>query len=172
MSRRGGARHASSSRDVLGIADDADPTLREMANEGNPMMRAMFRLMEQQSKLIQDMARGRVGAQENVPVERQGGARDHGAMVNLERFKKLGPPTFQGTADPMVAEAWLKQMEKIFVAMGCNDDQRVILASFVLQGEADHWWDAKSRLIRAGLQDAPITWELFLEAFHEKYFPE
>lgn len=172
MSRKGGARHASSSRDVLGIADDADPTLHEMANEGNPMMRAMLRLMEQQSKLIQDMARGRVGAQENVPVERQGGARDHGAMVNLERFKKLGPPTFQGTADPMVAEAWLKQMEKIFVAMGCNDDQRVILASFVLQGEADHWWDAKSRLIRAGLQDAPITWELFLEAFHEKYFPE
>ncbi|KAH9722450.1 Endonuclease [Citrus sinensis] len=172
MSRKGGARHASSSRDVLGIADDADPTLHEMANEGNPMMRAMLRLMEQQSKLIQDMARGRVGAQENVPVERQGGARDHGAMVNLERFKKLGPPTFQGTADPMVAEAWLKPMEKIFVAMGCNDDQRVILASFVLQGEADYWWDAKSRLIRVGLQDAPITWELFLEAFHEKYFPE
>ena len=58
------------------------------------------------------------------------------------------------------------------MAMGCNDDQRVILATFVLQGEADHWWDAKSRLLRAGLQDAPITWELFLEAFHEKYFPE
>ncbi|XP_024042818.1 uncharacterized protein LOC112099625 [Citrus clementina] len=143
MSRRGGARHASNSRDVLGIADDANPTLHEMANEGNPMMRAMLRLMEQQSKLIQDMARGRVGAQENVPVERQGGARDHGVMVNLERFKKLGPPTFQGTADPMVAE-----------------------------GEADHWWDAKSCLVRVGLQDAPITWELFLEAFHEKYFPK
>ncbi|KAH9671844.1 Endonuclease [Citrus sinensis] len=125
MSRRGGIRHASSSRDVLGIADDTDPTLREMANEGNPIMRAMVRLMEQQSKLIQDMARGRVGAQENVPIERQGGVRDHGAMVNLERFKKLGPPTFQGTVDPMVAEAWLKQMEKIFVAMGCNDDQRM-----------------------------------------------
>ncbi|KAH9671101.1 hypothetical protein KPL70_017221 [Citrus sinensis] len=57
-------------------------------------------------------------------VERQGGARDQGAMMNLERFKKLGLPTFQGTVDPMVVEAWLKQMEKIFVAMGCNDDQR------------------------------------------------
>ena len=58
------------------------------------------------------------------------------------------------------------------MAMGCNDDRRVILASFVLQGEADHWWVAKSRLLRDGLQDAPITLELFLEAFHEKYFPE
>ena len=134
MSHRGGARHASSSRDVLGIADDANPTLHEMANEGNPMMHAMVRLMEQQSKLIQDMARGRVGPHENVPAERQCGGRDHGAMMSLERFRKLGPPTFQGTADPMIAEVWLKQMEKIFVAMGCNDDQRAILASFVLQG--------------------------------------
>ena len=105
MSRRGGTRNASSSRNVLGITDDADPALREMDNEGNPMMRTMIRLMEQQSWLIQDMARGRVEAQENVPVERQGGARDQRAMMNLERFKKLGPPTFQGTVDPMVAEA-------------------------------------------------------------------
>ena len=65
-----------------------------MDNEGNLMMRTMIRLMEQQSRLIQDMARGRVGARENVPVERQGGARDQRAIVNLERFKKLGPPTF------------------------------------------------------------------------------
>ena len=132
MSCRGGARNASGSRNVLGITDDTDPALHEMDNEGNPMMRTMIRLMEQQSRLIQDMARGRVGAQENVPIERQGGARDQGAMMNLERFKKLGLPTFQGTVDPMVVEAWLKQMEKIFVAMGCNDDQRVILATFVL----------------------------------------
>ena len=172
MSRRAGAKNASSSRNVLSITDDANPTLCEMDNEGNPMMRTMIRLMEQQSRLIQDMARGRVEAHENVPVERQGGAKDQGAMMNLERFKKLGPPTFQGTVDPMVADACLKQMEKILVVMGCNDDQRVILASFVLQGEADHWWDAKSRLLRAGLQNAPITWELFLEAFHENYFPE
>ena len=122
--------------------------------------------------LIQDMARGKVGAQENVSVERQGGARDQRAMMNLERFNKLGPPTFQGTVDPMVTEVWLKQIKKIFVAMGCNDDQRVILASFVLQAKAYHWWDAKSHFLRAGLQDVPITWELFLKAFHEKYFPE
>ena len=60
----------------------------------------------------------------------------------------------------------------MFVAMGCNDDQRVILALFVLQGEADHWWDAKACLLKARLRDARITWELFLEAFQEKYFPK
>lgn len=39
-----------------------------MANEGNPIMRAMVRLMEQQSKLIQDMARDRARAQGNVQL--------------------------------------------------------------------------------------------------------
>ena len=157
MSRRGGVKNASSSRNALSVADDTDPTLREMANEGNPMMRAMIRLMEQQSKLIHDMTGGRVGTQRNVPAVRQRCERDQGAIVNLERFKKLGPPTFQGTTDPMVVEVWLKQMEKIFVDMGCNDYHRVILASFVLQSKADHWWDIKACLLRTGLRDAPIT---------------
>ena len=47
MSRRGRAKNTSSSRNVLGITDDADPTLREMDNEGNPIMRTMIRLIEQ-----------------------------------------------------------------------------------------------------------------------------
>lgn len=43
------------------------------------------------------------------------------------------------------------------MALGCNDDHKVILASFVLQGEANHWWDAKAHFLRAGLRDVPIT---------------
>lgn len=52
--------------------------------------------------------------------------------MSLERFKKLGPLIFQGMADLIVVQALLKQMEKIIVAIGCNDDQRVFSASFVL----------------------------------------
>ena len=56
MSRRGGVRNGPSSRNVLGITNDADSAMREMDNEGNPMMRTMIRLIEQHSMLIQDMA--------------------------------------------------------------------------------------------------------------------
>ena len=62
MLYRGGAKNAFTSRDVLSIANDVDPTLCEMANDENPMMYTMIKLMEQQSRLIQDMAIGRVGA--------------------------------------------------------------------------------------------------------------
>lgn len=50
--------------------------------------------------------------------------------------------------------------------MGCTDKQRVVLATFVLQGEVDNWWEAKAHLLRR-----PITWKMFVDAFYEKYFP-
>lgn len=59
-------------------------------------------------------------------------------MATLEQFQKLGPHVFRRTTDPMAAEAWLKQVQKILEAISCTDNQRVVFASFVLQGEADH----------------------------------
>lgn len=47
MSRKGGAKNVSSLRNALGVVDDTDSTLREMANESNLIMRPMVRLMEQ-----------------------------------------------------------------------------------------------------------------------------
>lgn len=77
--------------------------------------------------------------------------------MTLERFKKLGPPIFQGTTDPLVAEAWLKQVKKIFIAMGSDTDHRVVLTSFSLLGEAYHWWDVRAHLLNAQLDGRPIT---------------
>ncbi|KAL5827340.1 hypothetical protein ACOSQ3_019174 [Xanthoceras sorbifolium] len=83
---------------------------------------------------------------------------DGGTVITLEQFKKLGPPAFKGTSDPSVAEAWLKQIEKVFTTIGCPDEQK---------------WDATSRILRTTLQENdPITWGMFMNAFNEKYFPD
>ena len=53
--------------------------------------------------------------------------------------------------------------------MGCADSQKVVLATYILEGEAEHWWRAiKSLLESNGIE---ITWELFLTTFFDKYFP-
>lgn len=148
--------------------DDREPTLREIAEEGNPMIRMMARIVEQQNILITELTH-RGGTPRTEEQERP---TNEGPIFVLERFKKLGPPSFQGTTDPLKAESWLKQIEKIFTVIGCTDDQRVVLASFMLQGEADHWWEATSRLMRAHLGNRPISWSMFQEAFNEKYFPD
>ena len=41
----------------------------------------------------------------------------------LEKFRKLDPPTFKGTKDPIEADNWLKELERLFRAMKVSDEQ-------------------------------------------------
>jgi hypothetical protein len=52
----------------------------------------------------------------------------------MERFKRMTPPIFKGeSSQPMMAESWLREMEKIFRAIRCADDDKVSLATYMLQ---------------------------------------
>ena len=61
------------------------------------------------------------------------------------------------------------RVEKIFEALGCSKEQKVVMVVFKLEGQAKHWW----KMTKAGLEakGKPLTWTNFLEAFYEKYFP-
>ena len=51
------------------------------------------------------------------------------------------PPTFTGGGDPMVADHWFMQIEKVLEAMEITSDAtRIRLAAFQLEGEAHVWW--------------------------------
>ena len=90
------------------------------------------------------------------------------AVANaFKAFKSLKPPEFLGTADPVEAKAWLKEMEKSFEIMGTGAAQKTIFATYLLKGEANYWWEAKKGMEPAGV----VTWERFTELFLEKYFP-
>ena len=56
---------------------------------------------------------------------------------NLQRFRTHHPPTFTGGRDPMVADHWFVQIEKVLEAMEITSDAtRIRLAAFQLEGEA------------------------------------
>ena len=40
----------------------------------------------------------------------------------LEKFKKLDLPAFKGTKDPIEANNWLKEIERLFRAMEVSDE--------------------------------------------------
>lgn len=48
------------------------------------------------------------------------------------RFRDCNPPTFKGSLDPKVAEAWLEEFEKIFDVMECLKEEKNHLAIFTL----------------------------------------
>ncbi|XP_028076303.1 uncharacterized protein LOC114278456 [Camellia sinensis] len=87
---------------------------------------------------------------------------------NITEFKKIAL-AFDGATDPLEAEKWLAEMEKLFPIFECMDDQKVTYAAFMLQGIANDWWQMEKRIHE---HDAnPYTWEMFKNAFSEKYFP-
>ncbi|XP_028094593.1 uncharacterized protein LOC114294660 [Camellia sinensis] len=87
---------------------------------------------------------------------------------NITEFKKIAL-AFDGATDPLEAEKWLTEMEKLFPVFECTDDQKVTYATFMLQGIANDWWQMEKRIHE---HDAnPYTWERFKKAFNEKYFP-
>lgn len=83
----------------------------------------------------------------------------------------MKPPSFKRSTDPIEAEAWVKQIHKIFGVINCSEAQKVPFATFMLEGEADYWWDMTKRILKNDNGSGEfITWEMFLEAFYGKYF--
>ena len=69
-------------------------------------------------------------------------AGSQGGPNNLQRFRAHHPPTFTGGGDPMVADHWFIQIEKVLEAMEiASDITRIRLAAFQLEGEAQVWWN-------------------------------
>ena len=88
---------------------------------------------------------------------------------NLQRFRAHHPPTFTGGGDPMVADHWFMQIEKVLKAMEITSDAtRIRLAAFRLEGEAQVWW----KWVRTSRYLEAMTWAEFQELFMGKYFPE
>ncbi|MQM10524.1 hypothetical protein Taro_043419 [Colocasia esculenta] len=63
----------------------------------------------------------------------------------MERFKRMLPPSFKGERDPLLTESWMREIGKIFRAIRCADDDKVTLATYMLQERADVWWSSLLR---------------------------
>ncbi|XP_028215148.1 uncharacterized protein LOC114397257 [Glycine soja] len=101
----------------------------------------------------------------------QGGGGGATMYHRLDRFQRNNPPTFKGGYDPEGVEAWLREIEKIFRVMECQDHQKVLFATHMLADEAEYWWEnTRSRL--EGVGGVVVQWETFRQTFLEKYFPK
>ena len=85
----------------------------------------------------------------------------------FKSFQDVHPPEFKGTADPIEAKAWLKEIEKAFQLVNVSEDKKTEYASYFLKSEASYWWESTKVLEGEGV----VTWPRFTELFLEKYFP-
>ena len=91
-----------------------------------------------------------------------------GGPRNLQRFISHHPPTFIGGGDPVVADLWFQQVERILEAIKITSDAtRIRLATFRLEGESHIWWDK----VKVSRDLEMMTWGEFRELFIGKFFP-
>ncbi|MCI59058.1 hypothetical protein A2U01_0080313, partial [Trifolium medium] len=76
---------------------------------------------------------------------------------------------FTGGYNPEGAVKWVEEVEIIFEAMGCTEEHKITLGTYVLREEANQWW--KNAKLRLGAGGIVITWEMFRAEFLRKYFP-
>ncbi|MQL90423.1 hypothetical protein Taro_023007 [Colocasia esculenta] len=98
-------------------------------------------------------------------------AQDHGGPSTMERFKRMLPPSFKGESDPLLAESWMRETEKIFRAIRCADEDKVTLATCMLHERADVWW---ASLLCTRFEDGAVdvAWDEFVRLFRAKFVPE
>ena len=76
-----------------------------------------------------------------IAIAQAGAAGSQGGPNNLQKFRAHHPPTFTGEGDPMVANHWFIQIEKVLEVMEITSDTtRIRLVVFQLDSEAKIWW--------------------------------
>ena len=120
------------------------------------MLQTLVGVVQQQVTIGDNLAR--------MMEQRRG---HHGGMIE---FKRLSPPTFEGTTEPMEAEKWIIEMEKVFRVLESFEGEKVAYAAYMLRGDAYDWWRLEEE--KRGQETKPWTWELFKSVFYEKYFPK
>ncbi|XP_073056922.1 uncharacterized protein [Primulina eburnea] len=84
-----------------------------------------------------------------------------------ERFRKMKPPEFDGSTDPMVSLEWFKAVEAIYDYLQFDDNDRVSCATFLLNKMERTLWDAT----KISVNVSALKWQEFKDLFYDKYFP-
>ena len=82
----------------------------------------------------------------------------------LERARQLGCSRFNGTGDGTVAQRWLGRIVRAAVDMRLSDADRVTLATRLLEGEAELWWDSVQ-----SEHSRQVPWDDFFREFRAQY---
>ena len=84
-------------------------------------------------------------------IAQAGIAGSQGGPSNLQKFRTHHPPIFTGGGDPMVANHWFIQIEKVLEVMEITSDTtRIRITAFQLESDAQiRWkWARTSRDLR------------------------
>jgi hypothetical protein len=83
-------------------------------------------------------------------------------------------PIFEGQIDADALEKWLNLLEGYFSVHNFFDREKITFALLKALPHVKHWWETyweKSSTEESGIFGAEPTWDFFMDAVKEKYYP-
>ena len=110
------------------------PPRRDPGNNNNNNNDAMMQqMMAAQTQLMTMMAQFMANQNGQQPPPPQ--------VDRLARFLRLGPKKFSTATDPIMADDWLRSVQKDLVTCECNEAEKVRFTAHLLEGPAAQWWE-------------------------------
>ncbi|XP_073279525.1 uncharacterized protein [Primulina huaijiensis] len=143
--------------------EDRDSTSSNVVDE-------FSRLLHEQAKVHGEQIQQLLRVQS--PIQGIGQGRDQRVQERFvegayDKFKKMNPPEFVGSPDPLIAMEWVKAVEAIFDYLNFDDKDRVSCAVFLLTKTARIRWEATKVTINV----ETLKRNEFKDLFYDKYFP-
>src|SRR3954470_903319 len=130
--------------------NNVTPKMQQLMTAQTQLMQMMTTFMQNQNQNNNNNKNNNNNNQNNPP-----------GFDMLTRFLRLRPAKFSRTTDPMVANDWLRSVNKDLVTVGCTDAEKVRFAAHLLEGPAATWWD--NFQITTPIED--VTWAIFEDGF-------
>ena len=130
----------------------AAPTREDLANFMDTMHEMAYAMREQAAATHQMMDQLDKWLEAGHGGNLHGLGNPHGLGADLDylkfaEFRKANLPNFRGVFDPDKANEWVKAMEKVFSILDCTDHQKVTFATYMLEADAEFWWNGVRRLL-------------------------
>src|SRR3954467_2042754 len=109
--------------------------------EMQQLMTAQAQLMQMMTTFMQNQNQNNKNKNNNNNNNNNNNQNNPPGFDMLTRFLRLRPAKFSGTTNPMVANDWLRSVNKDLVTVGCTDEDKVRFAAHLLEGPAATWWD-------------------------------
>ncbi|KAH9763048.1 hypothetical protein KPL70_001041 [Citrus sinensis] len=121
-------------------------------------------IMASNKERIEALEAGLDGVQDGMH-QLELGENNGGRQIFYSKMARLEFPKYSGE-DPT---EWLSRVAQFFEFQGIADNQKVTLASFHLEGEANQWWQWMRRTYQE--EGRSVTWEFFEEELWARFGP-
>jgi len=103
-------------------------------------------------------------------LSQTGQGRDNGGRgVSLAEFQNTRPLPFASAPKPMDAKDWLRDTKRKLNTVGCNNEEKLRYATYLLTGPAIAWWE---NMLAMKAPNVVITWAEFEARFRETHVPD